>query len=134
MKYGPQTAEVEKLLLTIDLLDFDRIAEIAAAYREHGRPHARFVWAAAKVAGRSKEVAEAAHAMSQQVQMCGITYPGDPNDVRLVGWAGNNAALAIATEDLIGRTAYSIQEYAQLVDPWFAGFADQPLTDGKETE
>ena len=126
------SAEVARLLATVDLLNEDRIAEIATAYRMHGMPHQRYAWPAASVAGREKEVGEAAYDMTKHVQMYGITYMGDPEDVRLVAWAGNNAGLGIATEDLIGTMQYGIEEYARLVDPWFAGFTDQPLVYGEE--
>jgi len=123
---------VLRLLETVDLLDESRIAAIAVAYREQGRPHQTFAWAAASAAGREKEVGEAANDMTKQVQIYGIAYTGDPEDVRLVAWAGNNAGLGVATEDLIGSTAYSWVEYARLVDPWFAGFTDLPIHHGGE--
>jgi hypothetical protein len=66
------------------------------------------------------------------VQIFGITFMGDPEDLRQVAWAGNNAGLGIATEDLIGMERYTLDEYSRLVDPWFAGFRDQPIVFGEE--
>jgi hypothetical protein len=131
-RYGPMSAEIGRLLATVDLLDEDRVKAIALAYREQGMPHQKWAWSAAQAAGREREVGEAAWDMTKHIQMYGITYMGSPEDVRLVAWAGNNAGLGIATEDLIGTARYSIEEYARLVDPWFAGFKDQPIVYGEE--
>lgn len=130
--YGPQVIEVERLLATVDLLDDDRVELIVAAYRMHGLPHARYAHIAAYQAGRRVNSARAAQVMTEHAQMYGLTYEGDPNDIRVLAWAATNAAIAIATEDLIGLGGYSIEEYAQLIDPWFAGFEDQPIIYGGE--
>lgn len=126
-------SEVTRLLAMVDLLDDDRIAKIAAAYEERGLPHHTRAWIAASLAGREKAVGQATYEMTTQVQIYGITYQGDPNDIRLVAWAANNAGLGIATEDLIGSLSYSLDEYSRLVDPWFAGFADLPMMEREES-
>lgn len=129
--YGPQRDEVERLLATVDLLDDDRAATIVAAYRDYRKPQATPARRAARMEGREVGVARAAQVITEHVQMYGITYQGDQNDIRLLGWAATNAAFAIGTEDLIGRHGYSIAEYARLIDPWFAGFDDMPVLYGE---
>jgi hypothetical protein len=126
------STEVERLLATVDLLTDERIADIAKAYRDKGLPHQKWAWHAAQAADRQQEVGEAANDMSKHVQIFGITFMGDPEDLRQVAWAGNNAGLGIATEDLIGMERYTLDEYSRLVDPWFAGFRDQPIVFGEE--
>lgn len=133
-RYGPQYGEVLRLLETADLLDSDRIAEIAAAYQAHDRPFPRYCYVAAREAGRETETANAGHDMTRQVEVYGITYAGDPYDVQLVIRASGNAGLAMATEDLIGTEGYSMQEYARLMDPWLAGFLDQPFIEREEED
>lgn len=120
--YGPLTDQVERLVVMAERLDSEIVAEIAAAYKEHRFPHARFVLIAAKKADRWEEVFQAGRAMSLTVTSLALLNGWDQIDVRYVAWAAMNAGVALATEDLIGTMGYSLVEYANLVDPWFAGF------------
>jgi hypothetical protein len=118
---------VVRLVEMTGRLDAHRIREIAAAYRLHGLPHKQFALAAAKLAQRETEAYRAARDVSTGVHLMGMVNEHDPLDTRLAAQAGSNAGFAVATEDLIGTAGYSYREYAALVDPWFAGFTDQPL-------
>lgn len=119
--------EVLALVAMTDMLDEERIVKIADAYRAASLPHARFALAAAKRAGRHEQACEAMKDAVAGVSLFGMLSDCDPRDVDLAAWAARNAGYALATEDLIGTMAYSTSEYSALVDPWFAGFADQPM-------
>ena len=116
--------EVELLVAMADTLTDERVARIADAYRAAGLPHARFSVIAAQQAGRHSEACAAMRDMATSVSLIGLVNDCDPRDISLVVWAAKNAGYAMATEDLIGTFAYSSTEYGKLIDPWFAGFAD----------
>lgn len=126
------TEGVERLVAMAHMLDAERVSKIAEAYRRRGRPHAMFAFVAAKKAGRSTEVSTAMREMSMMVNLAGIVRGYDPDDIEAVAWAARNAGVAVATEDLIGLLAYSTKEYGDLIDPWFAGFSDMPVTTREE--
>jgi hypothetical protein len=122
--YGPMSVEIELLIAMADNMTAERAAKIADAYRKAGFPHAMFAHVAAKVAGRQVSASTAARDMRTSVTMYAILHDFHPRDVDAAVWAATNAAYAMATEDLIGTSGYSSTEYGRLIDPWFAGFAD----------
>jgi hypothetical protein len=122
--YGPMSLEVELLIAMADNLSAAQASRIADAYRQAGCPHAMFAHVAAKGAGRQVSASIAARDMRTSVTMYAILHDFHPRDVEPTVWAATNAAYAMATEDLIGTLGYSSTEYGRLMDPWFAGFAD----------
>jgi hypothetical protein len=112
-----------------NMLDADRIREIAAAYRLAGLPHKRGALSAANLAARLTEASRAAFDVSSGVQLFGMVNEIDPLDVKYAAQAGSNAGFAVATEDLIGLAGYTYREFASLVSPWYAGFPDVPVLD-----
>jgi hypothetical protein len=128
------TDEVERLITMIDLLDRERIHLIAEAWRERGYPHANWATIAAKRAGaeRHNQACDAMRAMSTGVGLFTILVDVDQVEADAATWAARNAGMAMATEDLMGSLGYSSHEYARLIEPWFAGFADQELKEREE--
>jgi hypothetical protein len=118
---------VAHLVAMTNRLDEHRIKAIAESYRLHGLPHKRMALAAARLTHRDAEAHRAARDVSTGVHLMSMANGHDPLDARLAAQAGSNAGFAVATEDLIGVAGYSWKEYALLVDPWFAGFADEPV-------
>lgn len=115
---------IERLLDMVDELTPERVFTIETAYMAAGFPHPKYAITAARQAGRLEEVTAVLRRMAFNVQMYGLL-----NDVDTSGIveAAKNAGVALATEDLIGKVAYSTREYGLLVDPWFKGFADLPI-------
>ena len=127
--------QVERLVAMTHQLTPERVKAIAEAYRRAGFPHGTHSVTVARLEGRMSQVTEAMRGMSFGVQMWGMLNAADPHDIADAVQAAKNAGVALATEDLIGRLAYSTREYGRLVDPWFAGFADLPITEkGNEDE
>jgi hypothetical protein len=109
----------DELVGMVDELTLDRIFAIETAYAAAGFPHPKYAITAAKQAGRMEEVTEALRRMAFGVQMYGLL---NDVDTRGIVEAAKNVGVGLVTEDLIGKTGYSVREYGQLVDPWFKGF------------
>lgn len=125
---------VDRLVAMCDLLDADRIREIAAAYRLAGLPHKNGALSAANLAARLTPASRAAYLVSSGVQLVGMVNEYDPIDVKLAAQAGSNAGFAAETEDLVGIAGYTYKEYGLLVSPWYAGFPDVPVMEEERKE
>ena len=112
---------MDRLVAMVDELTEERVFAISVAYAAAGFPHPKYAITAAKLDGRMGDVTSALRRMAFAVQMWGLL-----NDVDVSGVieAAKNAGVGAATWDLIGKTAYSVREYGQLVDPWFKGFTE----------
>lgn len=109
----------DELVNMVDDLTPERIFAIETAYAAAGFPHPKYAITAARQAGRLGEVTTALRRMAFSVQMYGLL---NDVDTRGIVEAAKNVGVGLMTEDLIGKTAYSVREYGQLVDPWFKGF------------
>lgn len=127
-EYGPLTEQVEGLMRMALRLDEDRTRTVAVAWNDAGRPRPKGALVASRRAGREKETFEAGKAMASVVSIVGMAGEYDRDDVTRAATAARNAGIALATEDLIGMLGYTTREYAGLVEPWFSGFDDEPIT------
>lgn len=126
--------QVNHLIAMAEQLTEERVVLIADAYRKAGFPHVQFSQFAATKEDRHIEATAAMHDVAIVVNLFGMLHDSDPIDLNYAAWAAKNVGYGVATEDLIGIRGYSIHEYARLVDPWFAGFADLPMEEREGIE
>ena len=113
-RYGPQTAQIEALLVRArNLTDKEaealavRLAALNAAWA--AQDAAWNVWCAACAAARTA----ALNSWAAQDAAWDAQYAAQDS-----GWAARNAVLALAVRDLIGQHGFTQQHYDTLVAPW----------------
>jgi hypothetical protein len=112
----------ERMDSMIDALDEQRLERIEVAYMAAGFPHPKYAITASRVAGRLVDVTSLMAQVTMSVTMHCLANGLDMAKADTVAKAAKYAALALATEDLLGTVAYSTKEYGTLIDPWFKGF------------
>lgn len=123
--YGPQQEAVDAFLYECASISLGKAKVVSNARRFMvATTHNMTAWHAAETAGRVRQVARArAHAV-------------DAAEMALIEWkelakrwtlgAAGDAAVGVATADLVGTGRYRMEDYIDLVMPWQLGMLEDP--------
>lgn len=127
--WGPQHADIERLIEQVRNLTPDKAAIIMAVHEAHGGAGggraSAVAWRASSRAGRDAQTARASEDARKAVWEA--VWDANWPEVWTLSWIVARAAVAIATRDLVEPEGeYEVADYMALVGIWASGFNEVP--------
>lgn len=122
--YGPQTGSIMLMIDECDRLTDEQLGAMAGAYIQRGPSTDNSPWHAALQVSKERMEKAAQARADLKLSIESNSFGRDPDLFRVCSMAAGDAALAVATRDLIGQHGYYVWDYDKLLFPWRVGVGD----------